>query len=219
MRQVRRLLFAVAALALLPAGAAWADHLDPQKRFSAADQARAKSMLLRQSDFGPGARLNRTPSADTHLTCAALDESDLTLTGEAESSQWTAGLSFVSSASQVYESRADANTSWRRGEKGAGLACLREELRTEFSQLGVRLRSFRQIAFPTVAERTIAYRLVLSGTAQGQTVQLIVDLVALMQSRAHVALFFGSVFATPPRAEELRLARVLAKRATAAMRR
>ena len=101
-------------LGLLVPAAALAAKGDPRKQINAADQARAKTMLLRSSDL-PGFRASRTGSNESHPYCGALDESDLTLTGEAESPSFSSAPVFVSSDSSVYESAGDASASWRRG--------------------------------------------------------------------------------------------------------
>ena len=212
MRSMRRLLVFALLLALLPAGTAFANHLDPQKRIRPADQARARAMLLKKADLGPAYRADLASSPNTEVDCAGLDESDLTVTGEAESPTFTLGLAFFASATQVYESRADADASWTRGTGPAGTRCIRETLRREFAKQGLRLQSLRKIAFPRVSQRTAAYRVALLASVQGQDVPIYVDLVILMHSRAQAALYFGSGLATTARAEELRLVRLVAGR-------
>ncbi len=218
MRSMRRLLAFGLLLALLPVGTALANHLDPQKRIRPADQARARAMLLKKADLGPAYRAERSNSPDTEVDCAGLDESDLTVTGEAESPTFTLGVSFLSSSAQVYESFADANASWRRGTGTAGTRCITATLRREFAKQSIRLQSLRKIAFPRVSQRTAAYRVALLASVQGQEVPVYVDLVILMHSRAQAALYFGSGLATTARAEELRLARVVAGHMAKAMR-
>src|SRR5918994_2658674 len=141
MRIVQRLLAVVLLLLLAASGTALADHLDPKKRIRAADQAKARAMLLRKSDLGPGFIAQPTNTPDTHLTCKGLDESDLTVTGEAESPTWAQGVGFVASAANVYATVADANASWARGARGAGTRCLRAELADVFAPQGIALES------------------------------------------------------------------------------
>ena len=215
---MRRLLALALLLALVPVGTALANHLDPQKSIRPADQARARAMLLKKADLGLVYRAERSNSPDTEADCAGLDESDLTVTGEAESPTFTLGLSFLSSVAQVYESFADANASWKRGTGTAGTRCITATLRREFAKQGIRLQSLRKIAFPRVSQRTVAYRVALLASVQGQEVPVYIDLVILMHSRAQVALYFGSGLATTARAEELRIARVVAGRMARAMR-
>lgn len=219
MRTVQRLLAVALLLLLAGSTAAFADHLDPKKRIRAADQAKARAMLLRKSDLGPGVIAQPTNTPDTHLTCEALDESDLTVTGEAESPTWTQGAGFVVSAVNVYATVTDANASWTRGTRGAGTRCLRDQLADEFATQGVALESLRKVAFPRVAERTVAYRVTLSGTVQGTTVRVVIDLVVLKHARAQAALYFGSAFAPPAKADEVALARITARRMATAFKR
>ena len=54
MRTVQRLLAVALLLPLAGTGTALADHLDPEKRIRPSDQAKARTMLLRKSDLGPG---------------------------------------------------------------------------------------------------------------------------------------------------------------------
>jgi hypothetical protein len=217
-RTVQRLLAVAVLLLLASSTAALADHLDPQKRIRAADQAKARAMLVRKSDLGPGAVAQPRNTPDTHLTCEGLDESDLTLTGEAESTTWAQGVGFVASVANVYATVADANASWARGARGAGTRCLRAELASEFATQGIALESLRKVPFPRVAERTAAYRVTLSGSVQGTIVRLVIDLVVLKHSRAQAALYFGSAFAPPAKADEVALARVTARRMATALK-
>ncbi len=214
----RRLVTAAAALVLAVAtGTASAARGDPQKELTPADQARARSMLLKRSDLGPGFKATRQSSAGGDLYCKALDESDLTVTGDAESPSFERGVVTARSAAQVYESLADATASWRRGTSAAGLRCARDVLRRGFARAGITLESYKPIPFPDVAQRTAAYRAVVSATSQGVKVRLVIDFVALMHSRAQVALFFSGL-SPIPRAEQLQLARLTSTRMAKAMR-
>ena len=212
-----RSLFVVVGLALVLAGTALADHLDPQEQIRAADQARAKAMLLRDSDLR-GYQRQPSSGADPHLTCAALDESDLTVTGDAEAPNWALSIVFVTSSATVYATAGDSATSWRRGTSTAGLRCLRVELGREFARQGARVVSLRRVSFPALAQRSAAYRLTLAATAQGQTIPGFVDFVVLAQGRAVAGLVVGSVVAAPDRQVEIRLARAIAGRMAKAMR-
>jgi hypothetical protein len=207
----------VFVLALVFAESAFADHLDPEKRIRAADQTRAKAMLLRQSDV-PGFERQPPSTSDTHLTCRALDESDLTVTGDAEGPRWTLSVVSVTSSSTVYATRADAATSWRRGTSTAGTRCLRNELGRGFATQGLRVLSLRRVAFPALAQRSAAFRLTFEGTAQGQTIRAFIDFVVLMHDRAVAGLVVGSALVQPDRPAEVTLARTIAGRMAKAMR-
>jgi hypothetical protein len=170
-------------------------------------------MLLRKADVGLAFRAVPRSSQRPNVYCPALDESDLTLTGEAESPTFQGGVEFVSSLAQVYESKADSAASWKRGTSGAGERCARDEFRREFRGQGATLELFRQTAFPRLAERSVAYRLVISS----QGVRVFLDVLALEQGRAQCALLFGSALTPMPRDVELRLARTVARRMAKAM--
>jgi hypothetical protein len=211
---VTRLVAAALLLALLVSGTAFAARGDPQRQIRPADQARAKAMLLRKADLPRDFKASASsPGADFY--CKALDESDLTLTGDANSPDFGKPPFFsVSSAAQVYESVADANASWRRGTSAAGLRCVRRVFAQELAKQGGTLRSFKRIAFPKVARRSVAFRI----EARSQGVSVFFDFPVMQHTRAHVSLVLISALAPVPRAEQVRLARVLAGRTAKAMR-
>ena len=210
---MRRLL-AVALLAtVVCAGVARADHQDPQERLTSTDNARARAVLIRQADLPRGFRAQPASAADPHVSCPrSVSEADLTLTGEAEGKRFALGITSVASSAEVYVSRGDARASWRRATSAAGVGCARTVLQRELGRQGIRVLSLRRIAFPRVSERTVAYRVHLSaGTPQG-AVALYLDLVALMHVRAVATVVVGTPLVPPPRADVLRLARVVAGR-------
>ena len=211
--QMHRILALVALLALVGSSAALAARGDPQKRILPADQARARAMLLRPADL-PGFRTS--PSGGDRPTpyCRALDESDLTLTGDAQSPDFATGFIVVGSVAQVYATTADSDASWRRGTSAAGQRCLRDVLASELGRAGVQVVSYRPLSFPRLVEKSVAYRAVLSA----QNVRLTVDLVALKQGRAQATLLFGSGLTAFERLAEIRLARVVAARMERSMR-
>jgi hypothetical protein len=221
MRALRRLLFlALALAALATAGAALANHLDPKKRITPADQARARAMLLKKTDLPPPFRALPRGGGEPHIDCSqVVSEKDLTLTGDAEGAQFVLGPASVSSAAQVYESAADASASWRRGTSAAGTRCLTDLLRREFERQGIRLVSLRKTAFPRVSERTVAYRVTLSAATSQGAVPIYADVVVLSRSRTLAQVFVASGLVAPSRAEEIRLARLVAVRMARAMRR
>jgi len=216
LRRVRRLLALAILASLVVTATALAARGDPQRKITLADEARANAMLVRHSDL-PGSRPG-APTPDVDFYCPGLDASDLTLTGDANGRRFAVGLMIVASAAEVYESRADASAAWRRSTGGAGVSCARSVLRRQLAQQGARLISLRKIAFPRLADRTVAYRATLSGTTPQGEVTAYIDLIALMRSRAHTTITVGSALTTPPRSEELHLARTVAKRMASAMR-
>ncbi len=220
LRRVRRLLAVASLLICLALSAsALATHQDPQERLTKADNTRARAMLVKRSDLVTGFRPQLSAGPDPYISCSAsVSESDLTITGDAEGQQLALGVVFVSSAAQIYESVADASASWRRATSEAGTKCATQLLRREFAKQGVRLVSLRKISFPRVSSRSVAYRVELSATTAQGTVPAYVDLVALLRSRAQATVIVGSAIVPPQRAEELRLARIVAGRMATAMR-
>jgi hypothetical protein len=209
---MRRLLVLTVLLALAGSSIALAGRGDPQERFTPADQARAKSMLLRQADLDAGFRATPiTERGDSY--CKALDVSDLTLTAESVK-RFARGSVGILSLAQVYESPSDANASWRRGTSKAGEKCFGDALRRQLTSEGVRDVTFQRLAFPRLAQRSDAYRLV--GFVHG--VPAFVDIVVVQQSRAHAALFMASVLQPVVKHEQVRLARIVAGRMAKSMR-
>ena len=210
---MRRALYLLLVVALAGAGAALAGKGDPLERLTPKDQARAKAMLVRRSDFSsPYKAIAPLQSGDAY--CKALDESDLTISGKAESPTFQAGVESVSSVSRVYASVRDSNASWRRGTSAAGEKCLRTEFDKSFATQGAHIVSFARTPFPKLTDRTSAYRIVV----EAQGLRVFLDVIALKQSRAQVGLLLLSGLTPMPRDEEVRVARIVAGRMKAAMR-
>ena len=205
--------------ALVFTGVAVADHLDPQERLRAVDLRRAGAMLVQKGDLGRGYEPERTSGLDPHLTCPALDESGLVLTGKAASPYWAREYQIVGSSSAVYGTAAHSRSAWRRNTSRAGSSCLRDAFRNELVQQGEAVRvSIREIRFARLDVAAKAYRVAISGTTPGQPPVLFVDVVLLLHGRAQAGLLFAGIVVPPARATEIALARVVAKRMQAAMR-
>ena len=218
LRDMRALLLCV-VVGLAAAGAATADHLDPQQRIRAADQKRAAAILLRKADLPSGYRPERTSDLEPHLTCSALDESDLAIGGRAKSPYWARDHQVVGSSAALYVSTADARTSWRRGTSATGLSCLRDEFRNAFARQGETVRiSTRGLALPKLAVAAEAYRLAFSGTDPQRPPVLYIDLVLLTHGRGLAGLLFAGVVTPPARAAEIALSRVISRRMRAELR-
>ena len=209
-----RLVGFLVLVALVAAGAAFAGRGDPQERFTRADQVRAKAMLLRPSDLSPVYAAQPAPSSAGGAYCAALDESDLTLSGRGNSPIFTTTGEFVRSTASVYATRADANASWTRGSSPAGEQCLRVALRADLRSSSMRLVSLKRVPFPTRGTRSAAYRAV--ATFQG--VRFYVDVVAMQISRAVAGVLYVNALAPPPQGEVRRLTGLVATRAQKTMR-
>jgi hypothetical protein len=214
MKIVYRLLACLVTLALFGAGAALAGRGDPQEKLTAADNARARSMVLRKDDLGRDYRSYPWGLPESRSYCRAVDVSDLTLTGKALSQSFHRGFVVIVSYASIYASLADANAAWRRATSPAGEQCMREGFRRAQRSRGGRVISFGRSDPPPFAQRSIAFRLVWAkrGTRH------FADIVVLQQSRAIASISFGSPSAPVPKATVTRLSRLVAARMKTAMR-
>jgi hypothetical protein len=212
---MRRFLACFVVVALAGAGAALAGRGDPQKRLTPADNARARSMLLIKADL-PAFTSVPAPRSDRDFYCKAVDESDLTITGEAISRVFVGRFEAIGSFAALYASVADANASWRRGSSPAGTECLRKLVVSDIKAGGGRLISFAPRPTPRLAQRSLAFRFIAE---RSDRVRFYTDLVFLQQSRAQVGLIFESAAGsmTPQFVE--RLVRTVAGRLNRTMRR
>ena len=193
----------LATCTLAWAASASADHLDPQNRFRIADQKRAASMLARKTDLGVGYAAERTSGLEPHLTCRALDESDLVLTGYAKSAYWSRDLQIVGSTAAIYRTSADARMSGKRGTSRAGMNCLRDEFRKEFARQGEAVHvTIHRLSFPRIGDASFAHRVVLSAAPAGSP-SLYIDLIVIRQDRGQVGVLFAGVLAPPQRTTEV----------------
>ena len=200
--------------ALVVCGGAVGSHLDPQKRLRPADQARAKAMLLKKADLR-GTFESFPASSPPHNTCTGLDQSRLTLTGEARTPAWLGSSAFVAGAANVFASVGDANASWKRLASATGGACTTMQLGSSIGDPGGLQISLGRVPFPRVVPKTVVYRVVASSRGR----KLVIDAIALQRSRAQVFVtIVGLGGSAPPRAEEVRLSHLLAKRMERVMR-
>jgi hypothetical protein len=173
-------------------------------------------MALRRVDF-PTPVLPVKPDASTGTSCPALDQSDLVLTGE-ETTQFAAGSGLryllAGSDARVYRTGVESARAWQRTTGRAATACFRAAYAQQSTIPGAKLVSFGRAPFPKVAPDTTAFRAVV----QLQGIDGQSDVVGLRNGRAQVALVFLGLPDPYPRAEEVRLARLTAKRMAAAVR-
>ena len=191
----RRLLLFVLAALLLPA-LALAAATDPTKQINPVDQRKAASIVLKRTDFAAGwTKVANTPDSGEDLNCPGYnpDESDLILTGEAETN-FESGAARISSYSSVYKTRRDALASWTRGVKPALAPCAARVVKQGIEAAGGKVAIVRhgQIAFPKLAPRTAAYRVVfnVSYTNAGKTttVPFTLHMIALGNGRGDASL-------------------------------
>jgi hypothetical protein len=93
-------------------------------------------------------------------------------------------------------------------------ACATAAARRVFQQSGHKFISLKRVSFPAVAPKVFAYRLTLR--TKGQLGYF--DFVLLRHSRAAASLVFGFDLVPWARADQIRIARIIAKRMETAMR-
>ena len=219
---MRTLLVTLTVLAL--AGPAVAADGQPRRALTKKDQARALSVVLKRSDLGQGFVAQKRTDDDSipkGARCNALDESDLTVTGDADSPDFHLqdGAAFVTvgSTAQVYRTLREANTSWNRGTAAQVATCLADIVRLSApAGRNVKLVSTTKRAFPAVTQKSTAYRIIVSFAVGKQRVPVYVDVVILQRGRIQSGLLFSSVGAPVGQAEQVALARVLARRLASA---
>lgn len=208
---VRRVAVVTLVLALIATGTALAGRFDPRRKLIPADQARAAAMVLRTADLGPGYSPLPGPSIPAPQTCAALDESDLTLTGERFAPSWTSSKSFVVTVARVYASVSDADRAWALETSRVGIQC-------RAAPPGRAPGTVSRLAFPSLAPRTVAFRTRYVANVGGSRTKLVADVILLQRGRGRVSFAIVTPATSPPsRALELRLARIVAARQAKAM--
>jgi hypothetical protein len=183
----------------------------PNEKLTAADQAHAKALLLRKIDIGGPVEVERQSLKDDPHYCKATDQSDLTITGKAESKLFSAhGIDDIASSSaRIYSTAADAAAGWQRATASAGLECAAASARRGLQKSGFEFISLHKVPFPAVAPQTTAFRLTFRETKEQRGY---FDYVLLRDSRAATNLVFGSDLVPWAKADQIRIARLLAKR-------
>ena len=215
--------FAVVVVGLVAATAAAPASAPPSKEqihFTAADQSAALGAVLRLRDLGSsGWRGGRVkPDLTSGLACRGYvpKQSDLVLTGAAETSWGRTGLQ-VRSVAQVLKTRAMVARDWERTVADPrAVACLRGAI-TKGLTSSERLVSFRRLAFPRLATYSTAYRALIDVSVQGTDARVLADLVLVGKSRTEVTLMLAAPAAAGASisAADVRLARGLLARVRA----
>jgi hypothetical protein len=185
-------LIAVASLAL--AAGAFAGNGDRQQvHLVRADQASARTIVLKESDLGSGPWKGgaKKPDLSAGPTCKNYHPkaSDLVLTGVAETDfSATDAIRAVDTEVQILKTRHMVALDWQRAVLAPGLpSCLKSYL-TRTVPAGSKLVSMKKIAFPHIAPYTAAYRILLDISASGKTIRVFVDAVFLGRGRTEITM-------------------------------
>ena len=215
-----RIVTAVALLGLVVSGAATAADGEPRKVLTEKGQATARSIVLKRVDLPTTFSMRRRPDEPLPkgVRCDALDESDLTVSGDAQSPDFAfnqPGIYVtIGSSAQVYRTSREAGISWTRGNTAQTTTCFADIVRLSAPrEQKVEIVSSKRLSFPKVAPRTIAFRVVAELTLPGnRRVRAYVDAVVLQHGRIQSGLVFTSLGRPVGRADELGLASLLALR-------
>jgi hypothetical protein len=208
------------AALLASAGAAFAADGKEQVKLNAHDNALARAAVIQRVDLGPasGWKGGMTKPDLTPISCPGYHpkQSDLVLTGVAESHFTRAALDFRSDA-QVLQTAQMVRLDWQRSIETSGVVpCLRSSLVKSLGSVA-KVVSFAKRAFPQVATYAAAYRALVDIQVQGKTVGLLIDLVVFGRNRTELTLTVTAPAAAAATisAAEARLARILVARARA----
>ena len=215
-----RIVTGVVVLGLVVSGAAAAADGEPRKVLTEQGQATATSIVLKRVDLPATFSMQRRPDEPLPkgVRCDALDESDLTVSGDAQSPDFALtgpGIYVtIGSSAQVYRSLREAALSWTRGNAAQTTRCFADIVRLSAPrEQNMKIVSSKRLSFPKVAPRTIAFRVVAELTLPGnRRVRAYVDAVVLQHGRIQSGLVFTSLGRPLGRAEELGLASLLALR-------
>jgi hypothetical protein len=220
---VRSVITVLVALAVAPV--AWGADGEPKKALTSKGNATARSVVLKRGDLSSAFTLRTRPDEDLPkgVRCGPLDESDLTITGEAQSPDFQLsqpGLFVtIGSTTNVYRSLGEAGKSWKRGTSASTTTCLADIVRLS-APAGQRVSivSAKRLTFPKVAPMTSAFRVVAMLTIGGNRVRAYVDAIILQHGRIQSGVVFTSLGRPVGQADELGLSALVADRMARANR-
>jgi hypothetical protein len=192
------------------------------RHYTAADQAAARSIVLKRADLGPasvwkGGMTKPDTSPDPDCGNFNPKESDLVITGDAESSYGdAAGLVNYDSEAQILQTAKMVQLDWQRSVEAPGLLpCLRT-LFPKSAPASETLVSMARVPVPHISTMTAEYRIVfdLHRTTAPKTVRFLIDLLLVGHGRTEINLATDAPYAVrgPVEESEIRLARLLTAR-------
>jgi hypothetical protein len=164
---------------------------DPQIKLRAADQAYAKTFVLRKGELPAGSwKAKPTDFSQPNPACLVKNYSysALTVTGETGLTFTSAaGLPIVESDALVFPSAAQAQTAFSIDSKAGFARCLGADLATELGKTpGVKasVQKIEPLAFAGLAASTRGFRILLQLKSSQSTGFLDVTFVAIRRGRA-----------------------------------
>ena len=220
--RMRRGLLTIVIL-LACAGSALAAVADrEQHKFNAADQAAAKSAVLVRSDLGATGWTGgaKKPDLSPPKPCSNWNpkQSDLVLTGAAETDWKHAGLE-IDSEAQVLQTPAMVKLDWQRTVVDPhAISCLESQLRKSLAATTTaKFVSFKRLSFPHVGTYSRAYLTTIDVTSNGTTIPVVIEDVLIGSKRTELSISSTTAKALQPAVgpQNVRLARMLIARAKA----
>ncbi len=215
----------VVVLALAVAPVAWGANGEPKKALTKQGNATARSIVLKRADLSAAFTARARPDNDLPkgVRCGPLDESDLTITGQAESPDFQLSqpgvLVTVGSTVNVYRSLGESAKSWRRGTSAHVTTCLADIVRLSAPKAQrVTIESAKRVSFPKVSPQTAAFRVVATLTIGGTRVRAYVDAIILQHGRIQSGVVFTSLARPVGQEAELTLVGLVASRMARANR-
>lgn len=203
----------------LPATAVAADPPAPmpeQVKLSKADVKLARKIAVQRKDLAPGwKKAAPEQSGDDTLACDgyAPDLSPFTITGHAESGFEHQSGARIDSSVDVFKSKADAAGDFELGTGPGFIECLRTTFEQVFAQLTeakVSVVSANALPAPKVGQRSYAAQIVVLVDANGNAVNLYIDLLIIEKGRTITMLYFTNGLQSMP--GQVVLARIIAAR-------
>jgi hypothetical protein len=209
----RRLAVVALAALSLCATAGAATNRDPQYQPDPADQSWTGAIVLTAQDVGAGWNRSGTAGGLTgatsgaSATCSTPDMSDLVLTGGTYSPDFfRSDGAYVAATAIAWQTPEQAQADWSRNLQPALMGCFAADLQAESTkQVRVVITGRQQLAWPTVGERSVAYRISLVLKARMKvgkkwrnvSARATADFVAVGFGRARAALYTFSFNAHP----------------------
>ena len=204
MRRLLVLLLGAAALAACGGGGGGGEA---QTVIEAADQARAESIVLQPSDFADGwtSSPHEEEGGIEVAGCVELDLSDLTVTGDADSEDFTRQPAFVVSSATVFATREQAEQAFESYAREELARCIADGLARSAEAgsgdgVDVGEAAVTDLPEPAVGDRSRGYRAKLTLAVEEEQASLFVDFVFVQRKRSLATVAFASLLQAPGRA-------------------
>lgn len=220
MTRALRFALVAAALALGGCGGGGGGG-EAQTVIDEADQALAEAVVLQLGDFPAGwegAPHEEGGGADVDQ-CVELDLSDLTVTGDASSDDFSSETTFVISSASVFQTAEQAGQAFDRYAREELARCIGDALAasaeagSDGAGVEVGEATVSALPFPALGDRSSGYRARLTLTVEGEQAPLFVDFVFVERERVLVTIAFASLLQPPSKALREDLAAKVAARA------